>query len=406
MANVFQNESLISKVVLEEFKNNLVLAKTVNRQFQDTFTNNSGTTVNIRKPTRYTTSSGADATGQVQDIIQRTVPLTIDRREKVVTSVTSEQLALNLDDFNREVIQPSMLQLANKVDVDLYTLGLQVYNNVGTAGTAPNTFGVINDARTKLDSFGVRTSPRYACLNVLDGGALASGLQGQFNYSDFNREILKEGYIGEMAGFGMHQVQNTVESVLTDEPTGDIGSPVVGVDTPSGQTFISMTGFTAGITIFAGAVLTVAGVGAVNPITRTKTGQLAQFVVTADTVVDGGGAADIPVSPAPVLAGTPYDNVTALPLAGAPVIFEASHTINLAYHPEAFTLAMIKLWEPNDSGAYAKTMVDSDAGISVRMTKQYDNITDVTSLRFDILYGIQVFPEYATRILGSYAPGL
>jgi hypothetical protein len=123
-------------------------------------------------------------------------------------------------------------------------------------------------------------------------------------------------------------------------------------------------------------------------------------------VVDGGGAADIPVSPAPVLAGTPYDNVTALPLAGAPVIFEASHTINLAYHPEAFTLAMIKLWEPNDSGAYAKTMVDSDAGISVRMTKQYDNITDVTSLRFDILYGIQVFPEYATRILGSYAPGL
>jgi len=399
MANVFQNESLIAKKVLQEFENNLVFARTVNRQFQDTFTNNSGTTVNIRRPTRFVTTSGADATGQIQDIVQRTVPLTIDRREKVVTSVTSEQMALNLDDFNREVIQPAMLQLANKVDLDLYNLGKGVYNAVGTAGTAPNTFGIINDARTQLTAYGVRTEPRYACFNVVDGGALAAGLQGQFNYQNFNKEILDKGVIGRMCDFDMYQVQNTTDVQTAD---GAIGTPLVNGAVASGATTITMDGFTAGITIFEGAIFTIAGVGAVNQITRNKTGLIQQFVVTADTLVDGGGNAVLPIAPTIVFDGGPYVNVTALPVDNAAVVFEASHTINLAYHPEAFTRAMIKLYEPNDSGAYAKTMVDSDAGISVRMTKQYDNITDVTSLRFDILYGIQVFPEYATRIMGSF----
>jgi hypothetical protein len=399
MANAFQNESLFAKKVLQEFNNNLIFARTTNRQFQDTFTNNSGKTVDIRRPTRFVTTSGADATGQIQDIVQRTVPLTIDRREKVVTSVDSEQLALNLDDFTREIIQPAMLQLANKVDLDLYTLGKGVYNAVGTAGTAPNSFSIINDARTKLSSYGVRTDPRYLCMNVVDGGALADGLQTQFNTQEFNREILDKGVMGRMCEFDIYQVQNTTDVTTAD---GAIGTPLVNGAVASGATTITMDGFTPNITIFEGAIFTMAGVGAVNMLTRLKTGLIQQFVVTADTLVDGAGNAVIPISPAIVFDGGPYVNVTALPADNAAVVFEASHTINLAYHPEAFTLAMIKLHEPNDSGAYVRTMSDSDSGISVRMSKQYNNITDITSIRFDILYGIQVFPEYAARVMGSY----
>ncbi len=197
---------------------------------------------------------------------------------------------------------------------------------------------------------------RYACFNVLDGGALATGLQSQFNYSDFNRGILKEGYIGELAGFTCHQVQNTAVSKLA---SGAIGTPLVNDTVVSGDTTISMDGFTSGITIYKGAVFTIAGVGAVNPATRRGTGLSQGFVVTADTVATGG-AAVIPIAPTIIYDGSPLTNVTALPADDAPVTFSASHTINIGYHPEAFTLAMIKLDSPEGAGAKARTVVDKD----------------------------------------------
>ncbi len=96
MSNVFINESLIAKKALQRFDNNLVFAKTASRQFQDTFSNNSGTTVQIRQPSFFNVTSGADATGQVQSITETTTSLDITNFQKVVTSLTSQQLALNM----------------------------------------------------------------------------------------------------------------------------------------------------------------------------------------------------------------------------------------------------------------------------------------------------------------------
>lgn len=410
MANTFFNETLIAKKFLEEFENNLVLAKTVNRQFEDTYSNNTGVTINIRKPTRYVVGSGADVTGSIQSIQQRIVPLTIQYQDNVPIEISSQQMALNMDDLTREVISPAALQLANKVDQRLYATSLQIYNAVGTAGTAPNSFGTINNARTLLTSQGVRLKPRYALFDVLDGGAVAAGLQSYFNYEAFNKEILDEGVIANMCGFDMFQVQNSVTSVRSSIPDGTgLGTPVVAANSANGDTTISMSGFTPSVNgiLQPGAIFTIAGVGAVNPITRSRTGLIQQFAVLNTVNSDSSGNATVTFVPfenggLTFASGNPYNNVTALPLAGAAVTVNGSHAVNIAYHPEAFTLAMIKLPEWNDSGAYMKTMVDAKSNVAIRMVRQYQGLQDVLLYRFDILYGLACFPWYATRIMGSY----
>lgn len=403
--NIFQNESLIAKTVLSEFENNLVMARTVNRQFEDTYSNNTGVTINIRKPTRYTVTSNADITSDLQAIQQRVVPLTISFRDVVAMTVTSQQLALNLDDFTRECITPAMLQLANKVDQRIYQTSLGIYNYVGTAGTAPNSFTAINAARSKLTALGVQTDPRYLMLSVNDGAAVTDGLSAQLNYQKFNQEVLDKGVIGYLAGFDMFEVQNNITSVRSSIADGTgLGTPVVSVTSVSGATTISMSGFTPSTTgiLKQGAVFSIAGVGAVNPIDRQATGRPMNFVVTADVNSDVSGNAIVPIAPTILFDGGPYVNVTALPLAGAAVTVQGSHTVNIAYHPEAFTLAMIKLPEFNESGAFVKTMVDPKSKISIRMAKQYQVLPDQLVVRFDVLYGIACFPEYATRLMGSY----
>lgn len=407
MANFFETNDLISEVVLTEFENNLHMAKTVNRQFQNVFSSSSGYTARIRKPTRYVPVSGQDLTGNIQDIQERTVNLTIDRHENVLVAVTSEQLSLELDDFMREVINPAVLQLANKVDSDLYETSLRLYNAVGTAGSSPNSLDIINNARTLLTSQGVALSPRSICINPVDGGALASAQQQYFNYSNFNQEVVDDGMVGKMGGFNIYETQNTVTSVLSDAPIG-AGPFAVNGAVINGATTINVDGLTPGVTIFKGAVFSIAGVGSVNPITRAATGYRKQYVVDADAVVDGGGnvALTLDAEDAVIYTGvyltSMYDNVTALPLDDAQVFFEASHMVNPAYNPEAFTLSMIKLPEFNGQGIQNRTFADPKSGISLRIGKEANLIQDKQYIRVDCFYGLRCFPEYGCRVMGSY----
>src|SRR6185295_18779595 len=71
-----------------------------------------------------------------------------------------------------------------------------------------------------------------------------------------------------------------------------------------------------------GDIITIAGVYSVNRVTKVSTGQLAQFVLTADA---NAGATTLAIYPAliPAAAGptmAPYQTVTASPLGGAQIV--------------------------------------------------------------------------------------
>jgi len=395
MANTLLTNDIISKTALMEFKNNLVMAKTCRRQYQEDFNVTTGSTIRIRKPTRYTVREGRSL--QVQNIQERQETLTIAYQDGVDVAVTSQELSLQLDDFNRDILTPAMLQLANKVDQRLYNTTLDIYNAVGTPGSSPNSFATVNNAGALLTSYGTELKNRFAMFSPTDGAAVQNSLYNTFN-EQFNKSIILDGMMGNLAGFDCYQVQNTIRPVVVS--TQSIGTPLVNGVSQSGAV-LNVDGLTNGMTIYKGAVFTIADVYAVNQITRNPLINLQQFVVTADTVVNGSGQAALPIGPAIVLTG-PYQNVSAGPVDGAALTFvTAQSTRNIAYNSEAFTLAVIKLPADNNNGAWQRAMVDKDANVSIRMTRQYDIQNDQDIIRFDILYGVKCFPEYAGIIWGA-----
>jgi hypothetical protein len=404
MANNLLTNDIILRTALMEFDNNLIFAKTARRDYQDKYDPTTGNTIRIRKPTRYIVREGK--TIQIQDINSQNTDMVIAYQDGVDIAVTSEQLALQLDDFNREVLNPAMVTLANKVDTRLYDTTIDIYNNVGVAGTAPASFAVMNNAAARLDSFGVqRDNNRFALLKTFDSASLQSSLYNTFN-ENFNKDIILRGSMGNLAGFDVYSVQNPIRplfsSLDTDgaQPVSVLGTPLVNGASQTGSTLVC-DGFTISTTgiVKAGATFTMAGVNSVNPVSREDTGQLAQFVVTADANSDGSGNVTLSIDPPITLTG-PYQTVTAAPANNAALTFNKSHNINIAYHKEAFALSVVKMPVGNN-GAYQKNMVNEKAKVSLRMSRQFDIINDRDIIRFDILYGVKCFPDYATRILGS-----
>lgn len=395
-----QNNTLVTnedilKTALMEFNNNLVLAKTARRDYEKNFNNTTGNTIKIRKPTRYVARVGRNAS--IQAIQQRYTEMTVGEMIGVDMSVTSEQLALDLDDLNREVINPAMVTLANKIDSELYALSTQFYLNAGTAGTAPSTFAVANQAKAVLTAQGIPMENRFMLLETFNASALQTALYNSFN-EKFNTDIIMQGSMGNLAGFDCYDVQNVIRpSAGTD--TASLGSPLIAGAGQSGAT-LTLDGFTASVVLKAGRLFTIVGVNSTNPTSRNDTGQLAQFVVTADTTVAVDGTVTLPISPSIQLTG-PYQNVTALPADNAVLTFESTHTKNLIYHREAFAFVSVNLPTFNDAGVWQKTQVDTKSKVAIRMTRQYQVIPDELVYRFDILPAFKLFPEYGGVLMGS-----
>jgi P22 coat protein - gene protein 5 len=150
-----------------------------------------------------------------------------------------------------------------------------------------------------------------------------------------------------------------------------------------------------------GDIITIAGVNAVNRITKQDTGQVNQFVITAPAAV---GAVSLSIYPAivPPVGGSTvqYQTVTASPANNATisVVTPASQVYrkNIVFAPEAVTMATADLELPRGVQEAARETFD---GLSIRMVSQYNIMTDQFVTRLDVLYGyLWVRPEWAVAV--------
>lgn len=391
--NLLTND-IILKTALMEYENNLVLAKTARRTYEDKFNNTTGASIRVRKPTRYTARVGT--TTSVQAINEQYTNITVGDMIGVDVQVSSTQFALQLDDFNREVINPAMVTLANKVDSLLYATTTQFFNFAGTAGVGPASYGVASQAQAVLDAIGVPANERFLLLKSFDSSTLKTALYNSFN-ENFNKSIIMNGSMGNLSGFDCYSVQNAIRPSRGSDTLGT--AAIAG----AGQSGLSLNldGLAANAQLKAGALFTIAGVNLVNPTSREDTGQLAQFSVKNNVQADGAGLVTIELGDANAITLTgPYQTVTALPADNALVTFQATHTKNIFYHREAFAFVSVRLPESN-SGVWQKNMRDSKANVSIRMTRQYQITDDVEVIRFDILPAVKCFPQYGGVLMGS-----
>lgn len=401
MPNAYLTISMITREALRILENNLTFTKQVRRNYDDSFAVKGakiGDTLNIRKPARYVGRTGP--TLAVEDYTETSVPLVLNTQFGVDVQFTSKDMLLSLDDFSERVLSPAMATIANKIDRDGLALYQDVANAVGTPGAPVTTLKPYLDAGVKMDyEAAPRDGSRALVLGPQAQADIVDALKGLFHASDQIDKQYKQGTMGMTAGYKWSMDQNSFTHQVG--PLG--GTPLVNGVPAQGATTLVTDGWTAAaaLRLNKGDVFTIANVFAVNPQNRQSTGQLRQFVATANVSSDGAGNATIPIFPAIASTGA-FQTVTVLPADNAALtVLGAANVlspVSMAFHKDAFTMASADLPLPGGVDM-ASRVSDDQLGVSIRMVRAYDINNDRFPCRLDVLYGWKtLYGELAARI--------
>jgi hypothetical protein len=392
---------MITKEALRILENNLSFTKRINRQYDDKFAIEGakiGYVVNARKPVRYVVTTGQALS--LQDATETQVPVALTTQDHVDFQFSSADLALSVDEFKDRFLQPAVAALANKIDYNGLQLYSTIWNLVGTPGTTPTQLLTYLLAGVALDNNAApMDEQRSVVITPKMQAYIVDALKGLFQQSTAIAQQYVKGTMGRASGFEWAMDQNC--------PTHTVGAftgtPLMSAAGTEGATTVATDGWGATITglLKRGDVFTIDDVYMVNPQSRVSTGELQQFVVTADVNSDGGGAATVSIQPALITSGA-FQTINALPANNAPInVVGAASTPSpqgIAFHRDAFTLVTADLPVPKgvDMGS---RIADKQIGISLRMVRAYDINTDQWPCRIDVLYGWATLrPELACRV--------
>lgn len=401
MANTLLTADLITNEGLSVLENELVFSKLVNRPVDDMFANQdmqAGDAVRIRLPDRGTFRSGATFTPD--NITEDSVTITL-AQGGADCNITTKELTLDIAMFSERILKPRIVAIANQIDKDGLALYDEIYNQVGAAGTSPNTAAFPLDGGVVLDNNSVpRDGQRFAVLSPKHQASLVGGLNGLFNPQVQISDQYTKGLMGkDTLGFDFYMSQNTPSHTV-----GALGgTPAMNGATLDGADQLVTDGWTAAIAnrVAVGDVFTIADVYEVNPITGVNTGRLKQFTATAIGASDGSGNMTIDISPTIVATGK-FKNVSALPQNDALLTFvgtaSTAYSTSMLFHREAFAMAMANLYLPSGVDMAARKSYN---GLSMRMTRAYDVNNDKLPCRLDVLYGwVTARPDFACRLIG------
>lgn len=383
--------SIITKETLVILENNLVAAGKVNRKFENQFVK-IGSTLTIRKPNRFTVSSGPAL--QIQNIVEPSTAITISNQKHVDFQFTSQDLTLVIEEFTDRYLKPAAARLANQLDYDVLTNFNQVFNEVGVSGALPASFASLAAVGQRMDEGGVPQDGRVLVLNPAAYWSMANALINLFVKS-VSEPALK-GFLANIANFEIYEDQN-VQGQLVGNYSG---TPVVNGAGQNGSVLVTngWTASTSGL-LNVGDVFTLGGVFAVNPQSYQSTQSLQNFVVTSTAASDGSGNSSISIYPAITTTG-PYQTVTNSPANGAPITVKGTaatlYAQNIAFVKDCFGLVTVPMELPQGVDFAAREMYKN---ISMRIIRAYDINNDVFPCRTDILYGTATYyPELGCRL--------
>lgn len=299
-----------------------------------------------------------------------------------LTDKEMTEIDLNQHFFPMQSME-AIRSLANAINLSILEQYKLIYGFVGTPGTTP--FGSSGDAagvkgatltRSLLNK---QVAPRNERRLVLDFDAEAEAL-ALSQFSDLEKTgdmgVKIEGALGRKFGF----------DILTDDQIFQHvagvpgGTPLVNGVHAIGATSLVIKGMTVTTgTYKEGDIITIAG--------DDQT-----YVITADITADGSGDATAVISPGLKVATAGDEAIT----------LKANHIVNLAFHRDAFALAMRPLMASvidYQLGSTFLSMQDPVTGLVLRLevSRQHKQ----TRWSFDALWGTKlVRPALACRLAG------
>lgn len=408
MANVTLTPDIIAAKAIDILDNNLVMAKKVYRGHESEFAKKVngykvGETISISRPNQFTVREGA--TASIQDVVEGTTTMSIDKQRGVDFKFSSVDMSLEIDEFEDRILKDAMIKLANKVDTDLMALYKNVYNYVGPASGALDSFADFALAPERLDLGAVPMNDRCAILSPTDFWGMV-GSQTSLYVNSVAQPAYREGSLGMVGGIDTYMAQNVPTHTAG---TRDNSTPLVkgtqsttwASSKDTNTMSLDTDGWDTAATIKAGDVFTIDGVYAVNPVTKATLPHLQQFVVVSDVTanVTTTSSTTLTISP-PIITSGAFQTVSAAALNDATIsiIGNANSNLrqNLVFHKNAFALAMVPMEKPDGA---VNVVRKSYKGLSVRLIPYYDGTNDINNWRLDILYGVKCLdPRLATRL--------
>lgn len=410
--NNLLTSDVIAKEALRLLKNELVAARLVYRQYENTFAK-VGDTIRLKLPFRVKAADGRVLVKQ--PMADQTVPFSIDYQNHVGLEYTVRDLTLSITEFSSRYLSSAMSQLANKVDHRILMTLKKAYHSSGTPGTRPGAYIDFANAAARMTTYGVpqdgmrrQILPPFVCAELSDN--VTKLLQ-----NNMVKDAWMNGYQGAVA-----KLQTFESNNLPTHTVGNYGGTPLVAGTIANGSSVTTDGWTPSVTglLKEGDVITFAGVFGINPQNYTSTGLLKEFVVTADVDSTAGGLATIPIYPAlndgtatatnadgATVSLAAFQNVTALPADNAPItVMGTANTIyeqSYLFHKEAIALAMVDLELPQTANVKSRVN-DPDSGLSLTMTGAYD-INEHTEIhRIDVVYGTDLINgELAQRLWGA-----
>lgn len=411
---------LILKEAMWQFKNNLVACKRVFRDLEKKVVNGVGNSVSVKKPFRVKSTEGR--TLGVQPMVDNTVTITINRQRNIGLKWTIQDLTLSIEEFSQRYIMPAVGEIANQMELSVFEAAQGAYFMTGTIGTdlSYSTFAL---TRAQMNGVAIPdegTGLRSALINDVDAANISTSLATVFaGGGSLAQEAIQKGYMGPLSGMEFYSSPivptHTVGAYTGGTPLADGATAQTGASILTKGWPTSVTGL-----LKKYDVITFAGVYEINPITRTSTGRLQTFVVTADVNSTAGGAATIPISPSindgtltttdiegTTISLAAYQNVSAAVANNAAIVVKgdsgATYRQNFYMHKNAIALCVPQLELPR-SAVVAERITDPESGLSLSLTEGYTVGDHTETTRLDAVWGVQlmnpelIFKQYTAKL--------
>lgn len=375
MANTL--DDLMPKILaraLVRLRGRLVMPTAVNRDFSADAARR-GATIDVPVPPNVAVREVSPGVfpDAAPDITENTVPISLDQWFEAPIAFTDRDRLEAIDASVEMAIDAAVDALAEKVNGSIFGLYRQIPGYVGTAGTTPfaDDYALATEARKILNR---NKTPLAFRRMVIDPDAEENATNlSQFADSGFSSDnrIIIEGDIGRKVGFDWVMDQQ----VPTHESTAlTTGAATVNGAHAAGVSVVSIAKATNPSPLVEGDIISFAG--------HDQT-----YVVTEDVELAVGNT-NVSIFPALKVA---LDG-------GEAVTLRASHVANLAFHRDAFAIAVRPFRAPA-SDARVLTMVDPATQLPLRLEVSRQNKQDYWS--FDLLWGVKaVRPDLAVRVSG------
>ena len=399
MSNSLLTINMITREAVRLWVNTNSFLQHIDTQYDDQFAVTGakiGQSLRIRLPNDYTVRTGPVA--QIQDTAETSTTLTLATQKGVDVSFNSVERTMSLDDYSKRILAPAVNNLVGAVAADVMS-GAEpgVSNLVGNFDGAGNllkpTLETWLNAKALLSLRSAPTDNRKFILDPVTMARTVQNLSGLLNPATEISEQYRKGEVYNAIGFDWFEDQTVIKHT-----TGAYSSPTVNGGSQTGTTLVvnALSG-----PLNQGDIIQIAGVNAVNRITKVSTGQLQMFVVTATAAA---GATSLSIYPAivPPVGGSnvQYQTVDASPANSAAItpmtLASSVYRKNLAFCPDAVTMATADLELPKNMQEAARERMD---GVSMRMVTGFDIKSDQFITRLDVLYGyLWVRPEWAVAV--------